>query len=137
MKVLDVQNLSVQYHTGQGHRQALDEVSFSVEKGGIAGIVGESGSGKSTAMLAVMGLLAEHADVTADAISVCGQQVIPGRDIAMVLQDSLSCLNPTVKIGRQITETIRAHKNCTRQEARERAEELLDLVGIRNPAVSF
>lgn len=134
MKVLDVQNLSVQYHTGQGHRQALDEVSFSVEKGGIAGIVGESGSGKSTAMLAVMGLLAENADVTADAISVCGQQVVPGRDIAMVLQDSLSCLNPTVKIGRQITETIRAHKNCTRQEARERAEELLDLVGIRNPA---
>ena len=134
MKVLDVQNLSVQYHTGQGHRQALDEVSFSVEKGGIAGIVGESGSGKSTAMLAVMGLLAENADVTADAIAVCGQQVVPGRDIAMVLQDSLSCLNPTVKIGRQITETIRAHKNCTRQEARERAEELLDLVGIRNPA---
>lgn len=134
MKVLDVQNLSVQYHTGQGQRKALDEVSFSVEKGGIAGIVGESGSGKSTAMLAVMGLLAENADVTADAISVCGQQVIPGRDIAMVLQDSLSCLNPTVKIGRQITETIRAHKNCTRQEAGERAEELLDLVGIRNPA---
>lgn len=134
MKVLDVQNLSVQYHTGQGHRQALDEVSFSVEKGGIAGIVGESGSGKSTAMLAVMGLHAENADVTADAIAVCGQQVVPGRDIAMVLQDSLSCLNPTVKIGRQITETIRAHKNCTRQEARGRAEELLDLVGIRNPA---
>ena len=134
MKVLDVQNLSVQYHTGQGHRQALDEVSFSVEKGGIAGIVGESGSGKSTAMLAVMGLLAENADVTADAIAVCGQQVVPGRDIAMVLQDSLSCLNPTVKIGRQITETIRDHKYCTRQEARERAEELLDLVGIRNPA---
>lgn len=134
MKVLDVQNLSVQYHTGQGQRKALDEVSFSVEKGGIAGIVGESGSGKSTAMLAVMGLLAENADITADAISVCGQQVIPGRDVAMVLQDSLSCLNPTVKIGRQITETIRAHKNCTRQEAEERAEELLDLVGIRNPA---
>ena len=133
MKVLDVQNLSVQYHTGQGKKKVLDKVGFSVEKGETAGIVGESGSGKSTAMLAVMGLLPENADVAADKITVCGQSVIPGQDIAMVLQDSLSCLNPTVKIGRQITETIRVHKKCTRQEAEERAEELLDMVGIRSP----
>ena len=133
MRVLDVQNLSVQYHTGNGRKKALDEVSFSVEQGETVGIVGESGSGKSTAMLAVMGLLPENAEVTSDEISVCGRQASPGRDIAMVLQDSLSCLNPTVKIGRQITETIRAHKKCTRQEARERAEELLDMAGIRDP----
>ena len=133
MRVLDVQNLSVQYHTGNGRKKALDEVSFSVERGETVGIVGESGSGKSTAMLAVMGLLPENAEVTSDEISVCGRQASPERDIAMVLQDSLSCLNPTVKIGRQITETIRAHKKCTRQEARERAEELLDMAGIRDP----
>lgn len=133
MKVLEVQNLSVQYHTGKGKKKALDKVSFSVDKGETAGIVGESGSGKSTAMLAVMGLLPETADISADKITVCGENVIPGRDIAMVLQDSLSCLNPTVKIGRQITETIRVHKKCTRREAEDRAEELLDMVGIRSP----
>lgn len=133
MNILQVENLNVQYHTGQGQRAALDHVSFSVERGETVGIVGESGAGKSTAMLAVMGLLGEGADVTADTISVCGRPVTPGRDIAVILQDSLSCLNPTVKIGRQITETIRAHRKCTRSEARERAEELLDLVGIRSP----
>lgn len=133
MKVLEVQNLSVQYHTGNGRKKVLDKISLSVKQGETAGIVGESGSGKSTAMLAVMGLLPENAEVTADEISVSGQRVIPGRDIAMVLQDSLSCLNPAVKIGRQITETIRAHKKCTRQEAKERAEELLEMAGIRDP----
>lgn len=133
MSILEVRNLSVQYHTGQESRQALDGISFSVGEGETVGIVGESGSGKSTAMLAVMGLLGDSAEVSSDGITVCERPVQPGRDIAMILQDSLNCLNPAVKIGRQITETVRIHRKCTRREAKERAEELLDMAGIRSP----
>ena len=133
MSILEVRNLSVQYHTGQESRQALDGISFSVGEGETVGIVGESGSGKSTAMLAVMGLLGDSAEVSSDGITVCADPVQPGRDIAMILQDSLNCLNPAVKIGRQITETVRIHRKCTRREAKERAEELLDMAGIRSP----
>ena len=133
MSILEVKNLSVQYHTGHGRKKALDKISFAVGKGEIAGIVGESGSGKSTAMLAVMGLLGDSAEVSSDGITVCERPVKPGQDIAMILQDSMNCLDPTVKIGRQITETIRTHRKCTRREAEERAEELLDMAGIRTP----
>ena len=135
MSVLEVRNLNVQYHTEQGVCQAVCGVSFSVEKGEIAGIVGESGSGKSTAMRAVMGLLKSNARVTADEIRVSGESPRPGRNIAMIFQDSLSCLNPSVRIGRQIAETVRVREGCTWREAKKRALELLDLVGIRQPRI--
>lgn len=135
MSVLEVRNLNVQYHTEQAICQAVRGVSFSVEKGEIAGIVGESGSGKSTAMRAVMGLLKSNARVTADEIRVSGESPRPGRNIAMIFQDSLSCLNPSVRIGRQIAETVRVREGCTWREAKKRALELLDLVGIRQPRI--
>ena len=135
MSVLEVRNLNVQYHTEQAICQAVRGVSFSVEKGEIAGIVGESGSGKSTAMRAVMGLLKSNARVTADEIRVSGESPRPGRNIAMIFQDSLSCLTPSVRIGRQIAETVRGREGCTWREAKERALELLDLVGIRQPRI--
>ena len=135
MSVLEVRNLNVQYHTEQGVCQAVCGVSFSVEKGEIAGIVGESGSGKSTAMRAVMGLLKSNARVTADEILVSGESPRPGGNIAMIFQDSLSCLNPSVRIGRQIAETVRVREGCTWREAKKRALELLDLVGIRQPRI--
>ena len=132
MRALDIKKLSVQYHTEQGVYRALRDMDLYVEEGEITGIVGESGSGKSTAMLAVMGLLKKNAAVQSEKITVCGEAPVPGVNVAMVFQDPQSCLNPTVKIGRQITETVRARRHCGRREARERAVELLDMVGISN-----
>ncbi|HJC74637.1 MAG TPA: ABC transporter ATP-binding protein [Candidatus Mediterraneibacter faecavium] len=135
MSVLDVRNLSVQYLTENGASEIVKDISFKVEKGEIAGLVGESGSGKSTAMLAVMGLLGDRAVIRSAQITVSGERPVPGKNAAMIFQDSLSCLNPSVKIGRQITETVRARRKCSRKEAEARAEELLDMAGIRNPAL--
>lgn len=132
MRALDIKKLSVQYHTEQGVYRALRDMDLYVEEGEITGIVGESGSGKSTAMLAVMGLLKKNAAVQSEKITVCGEAPVPGVNVAMVFQDPQSCLNPTVKIGRQITETVLARRHCGRREARERAVELLDMVGISN-----
>ena len=135
MNVREVKNLSVQYPGTEGASEIVKDISFTVEEGGITGIVGQSGSGKSTAMLAVMGLLDGRASVQYGQITVNGKAPAPGRNIAMIFQDSLSCLNPSVKIGRQITETVRMRKGCGRKEAAARAEELLETVGIRNPAL--
>ncbi len=135
MNVLEVKNLSVQYPGAEGASEIVKDISFTVEEGSITGIVGQSGSGKSTAMLAVMGLLDGRASVRYGQITVNGEAPAPGQNIAMIFQDSLSCLNPSVKIGRQITETVRKRKGCGRKEAAARAEKLLETVGIRNPAL--
>lgn len=135
MRVLDIRKLSVQYHTEQGECRALEEMDLHVEEGEITGLVGESGSGKSTAMLAVMGMLRGNASVQSERITVCAEPVVPGVNIAMIFQNPQSCLNPSVKIGRQITETVRARRHCGRREARERALELLDMTGIGNAKV--
>lgn len=151
MSLLEVQDLNVQFHDRYAGQEAVRHLSFTVCPGEIVGIVGESGSGKSTGMHAILGLLPEKAEVTCKKIIFEEQDITPpkwndnrmkkqyehkmeavrGNKIAMVFQDPLTYLNPTVKIGRQIMETIRAHKKCSRREAEERAEELLDMVGIR------
>ena len=110
MSVLDVQNLSVKYLTENGASDVINNISLRVEQGEIVGLVGESGSGKSTAMKAVMGLLGEDAAVSSDRITVCGHRPVPGQNAAMIFQDSLSCLNPSVKIGRQLKETVRIRR---------------------------
>lgn len=135
MKVLEVEGLCVCHQTGDTQTNIVENVSFSVEEGEIAGIVGESGSGKSTAMLAVMGLLGKGTVKTAGTIRVCGREPEPGKQIAMIFQDSQNCLNPALRIGRQITETIRMRRKCGRKEAYDRAVELLEQTGIRNPAL--
>lgn len=133
MSLLEVERLNVKYRTEQGVRHVLRDVSFTVEKGEIAGIVGESGSGKTTAMLAVMGLLGRDASVECEKLALDGKRPVPGQSAAMVFQDSLSCLNPSVRIGRQIAETVKIRRKCSRSEAEQRAEELLDMVGISDP----
>ncbi len=135
MSMLEVQNLNVRYLTENGASEVIKDISFQVEKGEIVGLAGESGSGKSTAMLAVMGLLDGRAKIQCRTLSLGGGPVRPGYNAAMIFQDPLSSLNPSIRIGKQITETIRLRQKCNRKEAAARAEELLDMVGIHNPSL--
>ena len=133
MNMMDVRSLYVTYLSEEERVEAVRGIDFSAEEGKVTGIVGESGSGKSTAMLAVMGLLDHKAAVEAEKVSLFGNTVRAGDNAAIIFQDPLKCLNPTVKIGRQIAETVRNRKKCTWREAKKRSEELLDSVGIRHP----
>ena len=123
MKLLEVENLTVQY---PGSANPACKVSFQVESGELLGIAGASGAGKSTAMLALMGILPEQVQITSEKLKQHGTK-------AMIFQDASASLNPLIRVGKQLTETILAHQRCTGKEARERAETLLDEVGIQDP----
>lgn len=128
--VLEVKNLTVSFRTPEGKVQAVRDVSFRLEKGQTLAIVGESGSGKSVTSRAIMGLLAGNAVVEAGQILYEGQDLLKlserqlcglrGDAIAMVFQDPLSSLDPIVKIGKQLTETMRLrHKAACRRAKKE------------------
>ena len=145
MALLEVRDLKTHFFTREGVVQAVDGVSFSLEKGKTLGIVGESGCGKSVTALSIMGLipkppakivggevLFDGNDLTT--LSEHQMQHIRGNEVSMIFQDPMTSLNPTLKIGTQITETILAHRDVSKQEARKRAVELLDEVGIPRAA---
>jgi dipeptide transport system ATP-binding protein len=144
MSLLDIRNLSVRFATASGWFTAVQGVDLSVEKGEIVAIVGESGSGKSVSMLAVMGLLPPTAEVSADVLSFDGKDLLTispaerraltGADMAMIFQEPMSSLNPCFTVGFQIEESIRQHMGLKGRKARDRAVELLTLVGIPSPA---
>lgn len=140
--VLDVEDLTVDFATEDADVRAVRGVSYQLRRGEVLGIVGESGSGKSVTSLAIMGLLPKTAKVTGEAringTSMVGLKdkaisAIRGNDIAMILQDPLTSLNPVHTVGKQIAEGIRAHHDVSKELARERAIELLGRVGIPNP----
>jgi oligopeptide transport system ATP-binding protein len=153
VKVLEIQGLTTEFKTRQGIVRAVNNVSYSVEKGEILGIVGESGSGKSAGMLSMMGLLADNGRVVSGKIFFDGRDIswpenpaggrfrqyqkrmaaLRGNRMAMIFQDPLTALNPVLKVGVQITEAIRAHKKISAPEAKKNALELLEQVGISNP----
>ena len=140
--VLQVTNLHVGFPTDDGMVQAVRGLSYELRRGEVLGMVGESGSGKSVAALAVMGLLPRQARVRGS-VRFRDEQLlgatdaaisrIRGRRIAMVLQDPMTSLNPVYPVGYQIAEGILAHRDLSKHAARERAVELLALVGIPNP----
>jgi oligopeptide transport system ATP-binding protein len=143
--LLEVEDLRTHFFTHQGVVRAVDGVSFSVEKGKTLGIVGESGCGKSVTALSIMGLIPQPpAKIVSGAIRFEGRDLttlsekqledIRGDDIAMIFQDPMTSLNPTLKIGTQITESIRRHLGSSKADARKRAIELLDEVRIPNAA---
>lgn len=143
-KLLEVQDLSVTFNTRAGLVRAVNNLNFSIERGQTLGIVGESGSGKSVSMSAVMGLVRDsNATVTGDVrfngvnlLTQSNQQMqsIRGREIAMVFQDPMTALTPVYTVGWHIIEQIRLHSQISPAEARARAIEVLDEVGIPDPA---
>lgn len=153
MSLLEIRGLETEFQTEQGVVKALRGIDYTVDKGEVLGIVGESGSGKSVGMLSLMGLLAPNGTVTAREMIFDGEDISPvkyktkkekkeyekkmnairGNDISMIFQDPMSYLNPIVTIEKQMTEGIRAHDKCSKQEARERAIELMKMVGIPAP----
>jgi oligopeptide/dipeptide ABC transporter ATP-binding protein len=143
-RALEVENLTVEFPTDDGVVRAVRGVSWTLGTGETLGIVGESGAGKSVISLAVMGLLPAAARVTGS-VRFAGRELlglsedalsgIRGRGISMIFQDPMTSLNPVYTAGHQISETVRAHRgDLSRQAARERAVELLDIVGIPSPA---
>jgi dipeptide transport system ATP-binding protein len=144
MALLDVRNLSVSFATRGGALRAVDRIDVAVEADEVLAIVGESGSGKSVAMLAVMGLLPWTATVTADRMHFAGhdlqrltareRRTIIGRDLAMIFQEPMSSLNPCFTVGFQIGEVLRTHLGMKGAARRARVFELLDQVGIPDPA---
>jgi peptide/nickel transport system permease protein len=142
--ILEVRGLTVEIETPSGPIHPVRDVSLQVRAGETLAIVGESGSGKSLTGLAIMGLLPNVARVTAGAAWVGGQDVLRleeaalrrlrGADMAMVFQDPLSSLNPVHRVGGQIVEAIRSHRRVSAAAAHAQAVELLERVGIPDPA---
>jgi len=143
VSLLAVDGLRVQFTTGDGIVHAVDGISFTVQPGQTLGIVGESGSGKSVAALTVMGLTRGRSTRISGTISFDGRELLGareaelrqlrGNEMAMVFQDPLSSLHPFYKVGTQLVEAILAHHQISRGAARDRAVDLLELVGIPDP----
>ena len=140
MSLLQVKNLVVEFPHRRGTLRAIDNISFDIAPGEILGVVGESGAGKSLTGAAIIGLLEPPGRIAGGEIHLEGQRIdqlggdamrhIRGRKIGAIFQDPLTSLNPLYTIGRQLTETIRAHLPLSESEARRRAISLLQDTGI-------
>ena len=148
MALLKVDNLSVSFVTRNGTNKAVDNVCFLVEERQITAIIGESGSGKSVSCYAMLGLVpSPPGRVDGGTVLFQGQDLlalsedelraIRGRDIAMIFQDPMTCLNPFMKVGEQLIEPLTLHKGLAKGPAREKAMALLDEVGIRDPQAAM
>ncbi|MDR9838908.1 ABC transporter ATP-binding protein [Herbaspirillum huttiense] len=143
MALLEVRNLVTQFHTEAGVAKALDDVSFTLEKGKVLGIVGESGSGKSVTAFSLMNLIDAPGRVTGGEIIFKGENLrqasprrwsqLRGDRIAMVFQDPMMSLNPVMRIGAQLGETIAIHRKASRKEIDARVCDALKRVGIPAP----
>ena len=140
-KILEVKHLKTYFHTDAGLSKAVNDVSFSVEKGKTLGIVGESGCGKSITSLSIMGLVEiPPGEIAGGEIIFEGEDLlkksedemnkIRGKKIAMIFQEPMTSLNPVFTIGQQITEALMLHETLTKKQARERGIEMLKMVKI-------
>ncbi len=146
--LLSVQNLKTYFRTPEGLARAVDGISFDIKANEIFALVGESGCGKSVTALSIIQLIAQPAGFIADgAIYYKGQDIvrlsevekrkIQGNDIAMIFQEPMTSLNPVFTIGNQISEAIQEHQDLHGSAARNAAIEMLDLVGIPEPAARY
>jgi oligopeptide transport system ATP-binding protein len=143
--LLEITNLTTRFHTREGIVRAVNGISYRLDEGDILGIVGESGCGKSVSMLSVMRLIpqppgrieaGEVRFLDRDLLTLSDRQMrdVRGHQVAMIFQDPMTSLNPVLTIERQMTEATRRHLGFDQKQARKRAIELLDMVGIPNAA---
>lgn len=142
--LLTVNKLSVHFGNEGAPFRAVDRISYTVKQGEVVGIVGESGSGKSVSSLALMGLIDFPGKVMADQLEFGGQNLqgisekqrrqIVGSEVAMIFQDPMTSLNPCYTVGYQIMEAIKVHQGGNKKTRRQRTIDLLNLVGIPDPA---
>ena len=141
--LVDIEHERLSFFTPAGEVKALDDVSFYVNYGEVLGIVGESGSGKSVTSYSLMGLIANPGKIIGGDLYFNGYHIndmsekemrkIRGNEVSIIFQDPITSFNPVYTIGNQIMEVILLHTNKSKTEAKERAKELLTLVGINEP----
>lgn len=141
--LVDIKNERLSFFTPAGEVKALNDVSIQLKEGEVLGIVGESGSGKSVTAYSLMGLTAHPGKLLGGELQFNGHQIetmtdkemrkIRGNEISIIFQDPMTSLNPVYTIGNQITEVIRLHTDKDGKQAKARARELLELVGINEP----
>ena len=142
-EVLKIEDLSISFYTPVGEVKAVDSINYTLHENEIMGIVGESGSGKSVESYGIMGLLQEPGKVKSGKILFKGENVLDydknkmsefrGAKCSMIFQNPMTCLNPVYTIGNQLMEALLVHKKCSKDEAYQKAVEMLDSVGISNP----
>ena len=144
MALLEIKNLKTSFFTDAGEVRAVNDISYTLERGKVLGIVGESGSGKSVSAYSMMQILASTGQIKeGSSIKLDGQELVNsgekvmrtvrGNKISIIFQDPMTSLNPTYTIGHQLMEAILLHTNRNKKQARERAIEMLTLVGINEP----
>jgi len=142
-KLLEIKDLKVSFFTPAGEVKAVDGISYSLHENEVMGIVGESGSGKSVEAYSIIGLLQDPGRVVGGSITFDGENVLSydkdqmrqfrGNKVSMIFQNPMTCLNPVYTIGNQLEEALTCHnKEISHKEARDRAIEMLTLVGISN-----
>ncbi|CCL28869.1 TPA: ABC transporter ATP-binding protein [Clostridioides difficile] len=145
--LLEVNNLSVSFKVEEGEVQAVRNLSFNLKKGETLAIVGESGCGKSVLCKSLMRILPYNGYIkngevllkSSDLVKKSEKEMedIRGKNISMIFQDPMTSLNPTISIGKQIAESVIIHQGISKSEAKKRAIELIELVGIDNPEKRF
>ncbi len=143
MSLLEVKDLRTSFLTESGEVKAVDGISFNVEKGKVLGIVGESGSGKSVTAYSLMQILSNPGKIVGGSVKFDGEELvnadkkvlrnIRGRKISMIFQDPMTSLNPVFTIGNQLMEAILLHTDRNKAQAKERAIEMIKIVGISDP----
>lgn len=140
MSLLEVTDLAVRFRVPGGQLHAVDGISFAVEAGEAVGLVGESGCGKTTVARAIIGRLPENGRIVGGSIRLAGEELVGmresqlrrrrWRDVSLVFQGAMNALNPVMRVGDQVVEPILQHERATPQQARRRAAELFERVGI-------
>lgn len=146
--MLKVENLTIHFEDREAHQEVVKESSFSMEQGEILGIVGESGSGKSMTALTIAGLLKQHAVLDSGKITFTDREgkehdllelnakemrTLQGNQISMIFQEPMTALNPTMRIGKQVEESLRLHTELSKEERKKRVLKALEDVELEHP----